>query len=252
LKKLGRDREAEAQLSQFRSQFLPAPPPGPRTPDSLDGIALELLDPAGLPASLLVAAYQAEVFLSVDAVADAEMFFRDEVHSAASDAQRLARHLVLGQILLLSGKRDEYATLTAGTIGPLLTKTLKARRPEDVVTEPVASVVGMLALMPLASREFLRERSEDTLRRLLPGLEDLRAQTGASLGDAPGVVLHALYGRLGMEKERRELAGTLWPTRDSHLIDEDVDRGLDELRSTMSRRDGWRIWGATGQRGQKN
>src|SRR5208282_4637156 len=71
--------------------------------------------------------YCTEVFLSLDASADAEEFFRKQLKNATKDPARLSSAMVLGQILLLENKHAEYATLTTDTVAPLLLNLLKDR-----------------------------------------------------------------------------------------------------------------------------
>src|SRR5207248_879013 len=97
----------------------------PANGQTLEQHLQELLDPSNLVGSLLQDLYVAEVFLSLDAPQDGEAFFRTALGQADTDAARLSRAIVLGQILLLEKKHREYAKLATETIAPLLTTMLK-------------------------------------------------------------------------------------------------------------------------------
>src|SRR5262249_23209828 len=117
LKKLGRDVEARERLERFTKTFLPAPTdPSGKTADAALDQALaqrlrDILGPDSVFAALLRDLYAAEVFLSLDAAEDAESYFREAMVTAKTDAARLSAAIVLGQVLLLQGKRSEYAQL---------------------------------------------------------------------------------------------------------------------------------------------
>src|SRR5262249_14108719 len=93
LTKLGREEEARAKLEQFRRLFLPRfaePADGPAPAGPVEGKTLErhlqdLLAPNSLIGALLQDLYGAEVFLSLDAAADGEAFFRTALGQADTD-----------------------------------------------------------------------------------------------------------------------------------------------------------------------
>jgi hypothetical protein len=213
LKKLGRAHDAASRLAEFRKSAALS------NGNAVDGQSPRALELTGLLNSFLIAAYQAEVFLSLDAVEDGEVFLREELRSATTDHERLSRSVVLGQMLLLGGKYPEYAELMMVTALPLLVDAVKALPASDFFTETVAST-GMLALLPLASREFLASLPEDTLRLGMPRLKMLRASTSDSVAENIDRVLYAIYRRLGMETERSTLAATL---KGKGTFDEDAD-----------------------------
>src|SRR4029079_1236225 len=88
--------------------------------------------------SFFIAAYEAEIFLSLDAEADGEEFLREELASADTDEERLSRAIMLGQVLLIRGKHREYTKLTTGTVAPLLRKVLSALPANDFLAPSIA------------------------------------------------------------------------------------------------------------------
>jgi hypothetical protein len=223
LTRLGRPEEARARLDQFRRLFLPrfAQPARGQAPPAaatLHGTALEqhlkeLLDPGNLVAPLLQDLYAAEVFLSLDAAQDGETFFRTALHQADTDASRLSRAIVLGQILLLEKKHQEYADLATETITPLLTRMLKpgaAGRGGDFLDlNTLTEFLGGLALLPLGAPEFLARLPDKQLQDMRPGWEKLQANANDVSRPLLDLVLHGLYQALGQEKERQEVAARL-------------------------------------------
>ena len=99
--------------------------------------------------------YVAEVFLSLDAAQDGEAFFRNALRQADTDEARLSREIVLGQILLLQGKHQEYAKLATEAIAPLLTKVLKPTPVSGLqallATNALTQFVGGLAVLPFGA-----------------------------------------------------------------------------------------------------
>jgi hypothetical protein len=223
LTRLGRAEEAQAKLDQFRRLFLPrfAEPARGQAPPAVvtvDGKTLEqhlqeLLDPGNLVAPLLQDLYAAEVFLSLDAAQDGEAFFRTALGQADTDASRLSRAIVLGQILLLEKKHREYADLTTETIAPLLTRMLKqlaAGRGRDLLDlSALTESLGGLALLPLGAPEFLARLPDKQLQNMRPRWEKLQAHANDVSRPLLVLVLHGLYQALGREKERQEVATRL-------------------------------------------
>jgi tetratricopeptide (TPR) repeat protein len=219
LSKLGRAAEAQIKLDQFQRCFLPRFEPGksqtrPATV-IVDGKTLEqhlqeLVNPANLIGSLTQDLYMAEVFLSLDAPEDAEAFFRRALDHADTDATRLSRAIVLGQILLLTKKHREYAALTTDTIAPLLTRILKpgpaGGRRDFLDVAMLVELVGELALLPLGSAEFLSLLPKEQLQDMRPRWEMLQAEANERAHPLLDLVLRGLYQALGQEKERQETA----------------------------------------------
>ncbi|HEV3263760.1 MAG TPA: hypothetical protein VG013_43395, partial [Gemmataceae bacterium] len=233
LTKLGRTDDARAKLAEFRKSF-------PRRPDQVQDASLQpLLDPDGLIAPLMRDLYCAEVLLSLGAIRDAETYFRDEMKTASSDAARLSSAMVLGQILLLENKRREYADLATDTVAPLLLKLSKdqpAAVPPDPNRQIVTEVGGQFALIPLYTPSFLKGMSEEDVRALVHRWQALRDQgTTNTARWSSDQVLWAAYQRLGMNKERDEVARrhTDNPVSGSLLSSNDIDKDLDRLRALL-------------------
>ncbi len=157
--------------------------------------------------------YIAEVFLSLDAAQDGEAFFRTALGQAETDAARLSRAIVLGQILLLEKKYREYAELATETIAPLLTTMLKpvpaSGRRDFLDSTTLAELVGELALLPLGASEFLSQLPDKQLQDMRPRWEKLQAKANDGSRPLLDLVLHGLYQALGREKERQETAARL-------------------------------------------
>jgi hypothetical protein len=212
LKKLGRDDEADKKLAQFRSVFLPRFA-GPASPESPEAVFRELLDPRGVSASLLQDSYEAEVFFSIDAVDDAVTFFQTELAAAESDNQRFSRSLMLGQALLVGGKHQEYSEIAVRTFSPAALAVIKPEpKPGETpsMDATIAEMATVLALLPLASSDFLSGLPEDHVRAMLPQWKTLRNRTTAhGVSEVLDLILLNAYRRLGMEKERQELGERL-------------------------------------------
>jgi hypothetical protein len=183
LSKLGRADEARAKLEQFRRVFLP------RFADAARGQAAaaanspeiqlqELLDPNRLLGALVQDLYVAEVFLSLDAAADAEVFFRAALGQAETDATRLSRAIVLGQILLLERKHEEYAELTTETVAPLIATCVEQQPRGDLLNgSGLISTVGELAVLPLGAARFHTPLSDDEINGLRTRWQTFTADT---------------------------------------------------------------------------
>jgi hypothetical protein len=220
LTKLGRPEEARAKLDQFRRQFLPTsvePFNGQRSPAgvTVDGKTLErqlqdLLAGDTFIGSLLRDMYAAEVYMSLDAPADGEAYFRAVLDQADTEAARLSRAVALGQILLLEGKYRQYADLATQTIAPLLIKAVKpvsaGERRDFLEANILTQFVGSLALLPLGASEFLALQSDEQLKNILVQWEKLHAGANDESRTLIDLVLHGLYKGLGREKERQETA----------------------------------------------
>jgi hypothetical protein len=223
LTKLGRAEEARAKLDQFRRLFIPKfvePKDGQAAPAAaaVNGKTLErhledMLDPSTFVGALLQDLYVAEVFLSLDAAQDGEGFFRTTLGKADTDAVRLSRAIVLGQILLLQKKHGDYGDLATETIAPLWTKLLKPAPPggrgDFLDTTFLTEFVGQLALAPLAASEFLSRLPDKQVKELRLRWEKLQAKANDSSGPLIDFVLHGLYNALGQEKERKAVAARL-------------------------------------------
>ena len=226
LSKLGRTEEAQAKLVEFQKAFPPRIEPRkassePQWDDSLRELLGKVLEPDGFFAPLLRDLYCAQVFLSLDAAEDSETFFRDSLKTAPNDAARLSHSIVLGQILLLEHKNQEYATLATETVAPLLLKAMKTP-PGDAndatkYLQLSDGIVGGACLLPMCAPEFLAGLPKEQVAALLPRWEALRTEAPAKVGPnqidvVQGIefVLYAVHKRLGKEQECKELAKRLW------------------------------------------
>jgi hypothetical protein len=183
----------------------------------------------------------AEVFLSVDADEDGEQFFRKALDTAPTDTARLSHALVLAQLLLLKKKHGAYAVLATGTIAPLLFRAQQAARQKPETTNSPQALLdlavvyaGGVVLLPLAAPEFLAGLPDEPLRALLPRWRTLGADAQddwsrleADLG------LHATCQRLGLEKERLEVAKRLekeWSVDQNRLLGGGAPELVEQLR----------------------
>jgi Tol biopolymer transport system component len=238
LTKLGRADEARAKLDQFRKCFLPRLAE-PAKGQTLEQRLQEMLNPSTLVGSLLQDLYVAEVFLSLDAPQDGEAFFRTALGQAETDATRLSRAIVLGQMLLLEKKYREYTELTTETIAPLLTTVLRpvpAGRQRDFLDPAtLAEYVGGLAVLPLGASEFLSRLPDKQLQDMKPRWEKLQAKANDGNRSQFDVVLHGLYQALGREKERQEVAARLKnrPAGSLLPVDSEVGKGIVTLHKQM-------------------
>jgi hypothetical protein len=151
------------------------------------------------------------MFLSLDAVAEGEAFFRTALAEAADDHDRLSASLMLAQLLLLQGKHAAYARLATETLAPRLPLLFEeSRRLGGQFEGFMVNASGQLclfALLPLAAPGFVVSLDRDEVARLLPRWQRLRDQiTQDQLRRCIDLVLHALHGRLGQEKEQHEVA----------------------------------------------
>jgi hypothetical protein len=233
LRKLGREAEAQASLASFRRAFPPRLAAAAKTDRQLG----EWLREGSLGYHLLQDLYLAEMFLSLDAAADGEAFFRTALSAARTDAARLSSGLVLAQILLLRNDHAGYAELTTRTVAPLwLASAVQTRAADDPGV--LVETLGMLGLVPLAVPDFVATLPRDRAEALLPHWRRLHARAAAGQGRRlVALVLHALYHRLGLDEERHELARQLGRpsgARGGLATPEDVRRLIEDLREGRS------------------
>jgi hypothetical protein len=255
LTKLGRTQEAAAKLEQFRRLFLPrfvepAQGQAPASGVTVDGKSLEqrlqeLLDPSTFAGSLLQDLYVAEVFLSLDAADDGEAFFRTALGQAATEAARLSRAMVLGQILLLEKKHREYADLMTQTVAPLLNKMLQpgpAGVQRDFLDTTILTEFAVeLALLPLGASEFLSLLPNKQLLDMRARWEEQQAQANDRSRPVFDLVLRGLYQALGQEMQRQEVAARLKNRPPSIVpVDEELGKTIiifhTQMRDLMQRR----------------
>jgi hypothetical protein len=214
LTKLNRPAEARTKLDQFKRLFLPEFSPQAADNQAVERWLQELLDPKGLWAPLLRDLYIAEVFLSLDAAADAEAFFRQSLAAASTDTARLSSALVLAQILLLDNKHAAYATVATETIGPLTFKLASEKPPATVRRQmdlqPFIDLIGQFSLAPLFVPTFVRGLPAKEVQEMIEPWKALRARAASDSSRATADrVLLAIFQRLGNEKERLEVARRL-------------------------------------------
>jgi hypothetical protein len=227
LSKLGRTKEARARLEEFQGSFLPEVAIPPEADLRLRELSLRqslqtLLDPEGLPASLLRDLYVAEVFLSLDAAEDGEEFFRQALADReAPKGVRLSKAVVLAQLLLVQDKGSSYAELTADVIAPALLELHKPgvnpldrarseepRTPQawqDSFQELALTLGGGSAVFPLCVPEFLAGLPDEQVRRLMARWRELQTKATDDVSRRVlDLALWATYERLGMQKEKEE------------------------------------------------
>jgi hypothetical protein len=243
LSRLGRTQEAEARLKQFRDTFLSSltAEPAPVEDPNLQALR-RLLLPGGVLSPLVRDLYAAEVFLSLDAAADAEGFFRRELDATAGHAERLSAALVLSQVLLLEKKHRDYARLATETLAPLLVRfsppPAVGKEAETAEADTLLHVAGVLALMPLFAPDFLAGLPADEAGKLAPRWQTLRDKATSDHGRyVSDLVLRALYQRLGREAERAAAAERVRTnpagTTLGFALGEDIGKSIEELRQQI-------------------
>ncbi len=256
LRKLGRDAEAGERLRRFRRAFsfdveglarrIPPTNP-PRGEAEQAALRAELEAAAAFVTPLMRDVYATEVFLSLDATDDGVAYFQQQLRDAATDADRYAAALCLGQLLLAAGDRRQFANLTTDTLAPLL-MSLRASHKLDadnaasqanrLGVEFLLSVSGGCAVLPLMSPEFLSEFSSAQLRELQSRWKALRNQAQDDVErHVSDLILLAFAKRLGEDAERealeQRLRSDLKSTGGPALDDpNNIEAYLDTLRET--------------------
>jgi hypothetical protein len=245
LTKLARPADAQARLDRFRKEYRPAFATA-NLPPLVQTLALggrttqqwlaDLSDPPTLSGQLLRDLYEAEVFLSLDAAADGESFFRQELQAAKSDEETLSHTVVLGQFLLLRQKPRAFAELAADRLLPLLVKMWDPAAPkklESTIDLPalqqlVLMTAGAAALLPLADPDFLKTIPDDVLRKCVPNLSTLAGKALDSYtGSGANLVLLAVARKLDLEKERQQAAAAL-KRHDTDIDEKNFDERIRE------------------------
>jgi hypothetical protein len=219
LKRLGRLDEAAARLAHFETAF-----PTTRKDGRDQGALRRLRD-----------LYALEVFLSLNAVDEAEAWCRRGLAAAQANEVRLDRALLLGQVLLLRGQDADYARLMTETALPLL--LAEGRLQQD----PFAA--DLLGLLPLTRVEFLARLPEAEVRNLRSVCLALNPGAEAIPQVWLGVFEEAACRRLGLSVEAdsihvRQLTNPLWwnlfgPGGPDALL-EDVERFRSGLPGLIS------------------
>jgi hypothetical protein len=210
LEKLGRKDEARARLDQFLAAYPPRFAPLPKGQEAGDAerSLRERLSEGGLSFHLLQDFYLAEMFLSLDAAEDGAAFFRSRLEEGRTDAARLSAALALSQLLLIQKRYEDYAELATKTAAPLLLDAVQAGGDDELLAS--METIGMLALAPLTAPDFLTELPEGRVESLLLRWSRLREQARTERARCGvDLVLCALYGRLGRDRERLAAEGRL-------------------------------------------
>ncbi|HEV3142886.1 MAG TPA: hypothetical protein VGZ47_03270 [Gemmataceae bacterium] len=254
LSKLGRHDEARTKLEQFRQAFRPTfsqssvlMPLFTIADRPREEWLKDLGDPKTFTGQLLRDMYEAEVFLSLDFAADGEAFFRQEMEAAKTDEERYSHAVALGQLLLLQTKNREYAELMGQSLLPLLVKLWDPKATESIsnlqflenlnnhkvmlsqMQQVVLVGTASLTLLPLADPDFLAPLREKQLRACVPHLQSLAGMSRDELSRRGcHWILFALTRRLGMEKERNDVAGQLRKC-DSTFSEEEFDEKMHQL-----------------------
>lgn len=244
LDKLGRADEAQSKRRRFDETFLPDLPPAPQTPSPNQAAPFGAADlqPSQEQLRHWRDLYLAEVFLSLDAVADGERFFRKGLQTATDDADRLSKALVLTQFLLLRNKHEEYADVATDLVLPLL---LRSWKPRPLGTPPQQSVNLLLAysdglsLLPLFSTDFLSGLSEKQVRALVPRWRKQQAAADDAIKRLGlDLFLEAAAHRLGQTDEEQSASRRVAanPVRSEILGDRGVLDLIESLRSANQQR----------------
>jgi hypothetical protein len=199
LSKLRRDAEARELFEEFRESYQPFAKV--EEPDVRNMLAamVNADDPqqVALLTDLLQNLYVAQVFLSINAADDGVAWFRQEL--AQAEGNRLALVLPLSQILLLTGRRDEYVELASQDIVPLaISLPTAASGPNGQLPQLALPLSSLLSLLPLCSDEFLAKLPDDAVAKLADRWTELRPRASSDQTRL-GVVLllEAAERRLG-------------------------------------------------------
>ena len=234
LQKLGRDEEAAAKLAEFERTFLPLPAllPEDATAEQRQraGELNRILDSQTAIPYLLRHLYVAEVFLSLDAAADAEQFFHSALETAPHEHAKLAAAIVLSQMLLVQQKNAEYADFATTTLAPLVSRTFlfdayKTGIDHQAILQ-LPEHLSIAALLPMFSSAFIAGLPREQIEKLVPPWETLREQADhdtARLGC--DLFLREAYRRLNREADhtRVERDITANPQREKLLPEEGVE-----------------------------
>jgi hypothetical protein len=174
------------------------------------------------------ASYMTEVFLSLDAAADGIFIFNELAAGGESEDERFARLLCQSQLMLASGRNQEYAVLAREELSKRLDRLdnlqkigqeLNLQDPINAFANIKQFITGMstcLAILPMASDEFVALLSEEEVR---DSIESWGERHDEAKSDehrlAADMVLSALLRRVTQD------------ARDQHL---------EELRSAVDQR----------------
>ena len=244
LRQLGRQKEADALLAEFRRTFpLPVARPDEtndeNAPASPQDLALQLfgpmLGPPQLARELSQDYYIAEALLSVDAPREARALFERSLKNATTDHARLSRAILLSQIQLLQDDTLGYAQFVTNTLGPQLIRYWETRvaNAASELREPFTAALvfhGGLALSPMYSKEFVAQIPPETLEPLVRKWETLLTDETADL------FLAEAYESLERDKERLAVAQRLAvnPQRLKILPQGTIEAAIKEIRAAAS------------------
>lgn len=122
------------------------------------------------------ASYMTEVFLSLDAAADGIVIFNELAAGNETEDERLARLICQSQLMLASGRYQDYSILARDELSPQLIELENIQRTFQQLNlnDPAKAIAGIkrfiagsslaLALLPLASDEFVTLLSEAEVR----------------------------------------------------------------------------------------
>ena len=245
LDKLGRADEAEAKLAEFERTFFPlaAEIPETATPEEQQLVAdqNQFLDAQTPMPRLLRNLYMAEVFLSLEAAADAEAFFRAALETAPHENAQLADAIALSQILLVHQKTAEYADFATNTLAPLVKQTFRFEQygpaAEDSALLLLPEHLAVTSLVPMFSDEFVAGLAPEQVGALVPKWEALREQSDhdtAKLGC--DLFLQAAYQRLDRPADQRRVEQDLAknPQRDKLLPEGGIKELVSEFRKLIA------------------
>lgn len=246
LDKLGRTEEAAAKLADFERTFFPPPAEisATATPEEQQVVAdqNQWLDAQTPMPRLLRNLYIAEVFLSLEAAAEAETFFRAALETAPHENAQLADAIVLSQILLVRQKTAEYADFATNTLAPLVKQTFHFEQygpaAEDRALMLLPEHLAVTSLVPMFSTEFVAGLTTEQVGTLVPRWETLREQSDhdtAKLGC--DLFLKAAYQRLDRPADQRRVEQDLAknPQREKLLPEGGIDELVREFREVIAR-----------------
>ncbi len=211
LSQLGRHDDAEARLDEFEKNLFPVDFSADETPtgdinaigtaimaDSIRHLGSDL----PLILRLIHDFYIAEVCLSVDAPEAAIDFFRGQLQSGDGDVNRSSREMALSQLLLVTGRYDEYLALCLD-----LLKRMKVDlrdepgqdrgRRNDGLGQRLGLFDNLACLAPLFRRDFLADVSAESLREAVGRYDDASPEIKTSADVAVNLFLRAAHQTLG-------------------------------------------------------
>ena len=178
--------------------------------------------------AFMQASYMTEVFLSLDAAADGILIFNELAAGGESEDERFARILCQSQLMLASGRNQEYAVLAREELSKRLDRVDNLQRilQEIDLQSPVNAfanikqfITGMstgLAVLPMASDEFVAMLSEEEVRDSIESWGERQVEANSDEHRlAVDLVLRALLRR---------------------VTQDDRDQQLEELRSAVDQR----------------